>query len=583
MMRAAQSLICTLACSWFLLFSITARAAAPSVDVQVQGVSGVLLKNVLAYLSIYTYRNSPNLNPGLVDRLHARAPQEIKNALQPFGYYQPDVKSDLEQTSSGWLARYTITPGAPVHIRNVDIQISGEGKDDPAFKKYLSTMPMKPGLQLDQPAYETLKQRLQEIASHEGYIDAQFTQSVLRVDPLQHWADVILHFETGPRYYFGAVSFVQNFMHQSFLDKYVTFKPGDPYDTSKLLALEYALNDSEYFASVQVQVLRKRVNADRRIPIQIVLTPNKRNKYILGIGYGTDTGPRTTLGWENRRLNGDGHRFSVLGQYSHVLTSTQINYTVPDPNGAQVVYGLSNTRQVFPGTGVAYTNTLGVNRYTKLGAWLWTQYLQLEHDSSDLSTGNTTNIFLLPGSTFSRTYGNDPIFPTKGYRVSLDIRGADNALFSNTTFLQMHLNSKLILPLGESTRLLLRGEVGATALSNFSELPLSQRFFAGGDQSVRGYGYNTLGPTQNGSVIGGKDLLVGSIEVDHRLTRIFGIAAFIDAGNAMNSFRNSLEKGVGVGLRWRTPVGMIRLDIAHPIKEPNLDWYRIHISIGPDL
>ncbi len=566
-----------------LIFSITAYAATPSVDVQVQGVSGDLLKNVLAYLSINTYRSSPNLNASLVDRLNARAPREIKQALQPFGYYQTVIKSELLETPTGWSAKYEITPGTPVLIRTVDVQISGDGKDDPAFKKYLAVMPLKSGQQLNQPAYENLKQRLQAIAARQGYIDAKFASSVLRVDPAQHWADVVLHLETGPRYYFGAVIFVQDFMQESFLKKYLTFKPGDAYDNNKLLALEYALDDSEYFASVDLEVQRKQAGADRRIPIRIVLTPNKRNKYILGIGYGTDTGPRATLGWENRRLNGEGHRFSVLGQYSHVLTSTQVNYTVPDPNGAQVVYGLSNTRQVFPGTGVAYTNTLGVNRYTSLNAWAWNQYLQLEHDSSDLNTGNTTNIYLLPGSTFSRSYGNEPIFPTEGYRVSLDIRGADNALLSNTTFLQLHLISKLILPLGDSTRLLLRGEVGATALSKLSELPLSQRFFAGGDQSVRGYAYNTLGPVQNGNVVGGKDLLVGSIEVDQRLTRIFGVAAFIDAGNAMNSFNTSLDKGVGVGLRWRTPVGMIRFDVAHPLKDPTQGWYRIHISIGPDL
>ncbi|MGA9853046.1 MAG: autotransporter assembly complex family protein [Gammaproteobacteria bacterium] len=567
-----------------LLLSATVHAAAPQVDVQVQGVPGELLKNVLAYLSIYTYRDSPTLNQSLVERLHARAPQEIKNALEPFGYYQPTVKSDLEETSTGWTAHYIITPGTPVLVRGVDVEVSGEGKNDKAFKQYLAGLPVKPGQRLNQPAYETLKQNLQEIAAHQGYIDAQFSQSVLRVDPKQHWADIILHFETGPRYYFGTVTFVQNFMNPEFLAKYVSFKPGDPYDGSKLLALEYALDDSGYFANVNVEVQRKQATANRHIPIRIALTPGKRNKYILGIGYGTDTGPRTTLGWQNQRLNGDGQRFSVLGQYSHVLTSTQITYTVPTPGGAQLVYGLSNARQVYPGNGVAYTSILGVDRYTKLNAWSWLQYLQLEHDRSDLSTGDTNSTILLPGSTFSRIVSNDPIFPTQGYRISLDIRGTDQALFSSTTFLQVHLRGKLILPLGESTRLLLRGEVGATALKNFNELPLSQRFFAGGDQSVRGYGFNTLGPTdQYGNVIGGKDLLVGSIEVDQRLTRIFGVAAFLDAGNAMNSFNVSLDKGVGIGLRIRTPIGMIRFDVAHPIKQPNLGWYRIHISIGPDL
>ncbi|HVA54510.1 MAG TPA: autotransporter assembly complex family protein [Gammaproteobacteria bacterium] len=566
-----------------LSLGITANAATPSIDVQVKGVSGHLLKNVLAYLSINTYRNSPNLNESLVDRLNARAPQEIKNALQPFGYYQPTIKGNLEATSAGWSVRYIITPGVPVLVRAVDVKINGDGKDHPAFKKYLADLPIKPGQQLNQPAYENLKQHLLDIAARQGYIDAQFTQSVLRVDPPQHWADVILNFETGPRYYFGTVSFVQDFMQQSFLNKYITFKPGDSYDGSKLLNLEYALNDSSYFASVEVQVLRKQATADRRIPIRIVLTPNKRNKYILGIGYGTDTGPRATLGWENRRLNGFGHKFSVLGQYSRILDNTQLSYTVPTPNGPQLVYSLINSRQVF-GNGTAFTKALSVNRYTSLNAWSWNQYLQLAHVRSDLVTGTTDSTLLLPGSTFSRSVTDDPIFPSHGYRASLDIRGADQALGSSTSFLQAHLYSKLVFSLGDNTRVLLRGELGVTATRDFNALPLSQRFFAGGDQSVRGFAYDSIGPTdQYGNVIGGKDLMVGSLEVDHMLGRIFGVAAFVDAGNVMNSFNTSLEKGVGVGLRWRTPIGMVRFDIAHPVKRPDLGWYRIHISIGPDL
>jgi len=126
--------------------------------------------------------------------------------------------------------------------------------------------------------------------------------------------------------------------------------------------------------------------------------------------------------------------------------------------------------------------------------------------------------------------------------------------------------------------------VGATATRDFNALPLAQRFFTGGDMSVRGYAFNSIGPTdQYGNVIGGKDLMVGSVEVDHMLGPVLGVAAFVDAGNVFNSFNTSLEKGVGVGLRWRTPVGMVRLDFAHPVKRPDLGWYRIHFSIGTDL
>lgn len=557
----------------------------PHVVVEIQGISGDLLKNARAYLSIETYHDSATLTQSLVDRLNARAPEEIRNALEPYGYYDTRVVSDLTETATGWYAKYVVTPGTPVQIRKVDIQLSGAGKDDAVFRNYLDKLPLKPGDQLNQPVYENIKQRLQDLAAHQGYIDARFTDSVLQVDPPHHWADIELHFDTGLRYYFGEVTFVQNFMQTSFLNRYVTFKPGDPYDASRLLNLQYALGDSDYFASVDVHILRKQAGADRQIPIQITLTPRKRNRYSLGLGYGTDTGPRATLVWENRRLNGLGHRFATQLEYSHVVETAQINYLVPlsNPSWQQLRYSLGGTRQVL-GSGIAYSTTLGVNRNTVLGAWSENQYLNLEHDRSTLSTGTTITTLLVPGLTFSRTVSDNPVYPTHGYHASLDIRGSSHDLGSDVSFLQLHLSSKFIVSFSETTRLLLRGEIGATAVNNFGDLPLSQRFYTGGGQTVRGYKYNSIGPLDSsGNVIGGKDLLVGSMEVDHRLGPVFGVAAFVDAGNVTNSFQSSLEKGVGVGLRWRTPVGMVRFDLAHPIKRPDLDRVLIHISIGPDL
>ena len=571
---------------WLLLLAmgVGAHAAAPTVQIQVQGVSGDMLKNVLAYLSISAYKDAPNLNDALVEQMNARAPGEIQSALQPFGYYQVRVTSDLKQTDSGWSVTYVIDAGTPVMLRNIDVQINGPGQHDPAFVKYLGALPLKPGAQLNQPLYTRVKQRLLDIAAHHGYLDAKYQSSVLRVDPAEHWADVELHLDTGVQYYFGTVTFKQDFMSPAFLAQYLSFKPGDPYDGGTLLGLEYALNDSGYFDNVQVQPQRSAAGASRRIPIVITLSPHKRNKYVVGLGYGTDTGPRMTLGWENSRLNGEGHKFSVLGQYSHVLTSTQVGYTVPTPNGPTLAYSVVNVRQLL-GSGVAYTTALGVNRFTTLDTWSWNQYLQLSHNRSDyVASPSSISTLLLPGSTWSRVVTDDPVYPTRGYLLSLDLRGASQALGSSTSFLRADLTAKLILRISPMTRLLLRGEVGATATSDLNALPLSQRFFTGGDMTVRGYAFNSIGPTdQYGNVIGGKDLMVGSVEVDHMLGPVLGVAAFVDAGNVFNSFNTSLEKGVGVGLRWRTPVGMVRLDFAHPVKRPDLGWFRIHISIGTDL
>jgi translocation and assembly module TamA len=565
---------------------LAARAeAAPHITVQVEGVTGPLLKNVTDYLSIVTYEDSPDLTQSLVERLHARAPDEIQRALQPFGYYDSKVDSTLTQDGDSWTARYIVTLPPPVRIRHIDIVITGEGDQDLAYDAFIAKLPYQVGDQLDQKRYEDSKRSLLQLTASRGYVDARFTYTRLAVNPQDRWADIGVRLSTGPRYYFGDVSFVQDFMDPEFLARYVKFKPGDPFDNDALLKLQYALNDSGYFGSVNVEA-RRSANAEHRIPIRVTLSKRPPNAYTFGLGYGTDTGPRATLGWTDRRVNEEGHTFSVQTQISHVMETVLLNYTVPlsDPASDRLIYSLGNLRQTQLGSFVSYTTMLGVSRAVTLGQWNDSQYLQLEHDRSDLGTSATNSTLLMPGLALSRLDSDDLVLPTRGYRVSADMHGASNAFFSDTTFLQLHLSAKLILPLGDDTSLLLRGEVGATAVKSFDELPATQRFFAGGDQSVRGFEYNSLGVRDaKGDNLGGKDLTVGSMEIDHFFGKIFGIDAFIDTGEANNSFTSSLDKGIGGGLRWRTPVGMVRVDVAHPVKRPDLDRVRLHISIGPDL
>ena len=570
----------------FLALLTGAAEATPHVTVQVDGVSGPLLKNVLSQLSIVTYADAADLSESLVERLHARAPDEIQRALQPFGYYENPVDAELIPSGDSWIAHYHITLAAPVRIRHVDIVLSGEGDQDPAYDSFIARLAYKPGDQLDQKAYEDSKRQLQELAAQRGYIDARFSETRLAVNPQEHWADVTLKFDTGARFFFGAVSFVQDTLDPAFLQRYVKFKPGDPFDNSVLLQLQYALNDSGYFGSVNVEAARRQATPDRRIPIRVTLTPRPPNTWTFGLGYGTDTGPRATLGWIDHRVTDEGHTFSAQTQVSHVMQTVLLNYTVPlaDPSSDKLIYSAGNLRQTQLGSFVSYTTMVGVSHSTARGGWQNSQYLQLEHDRSDLDNQAVNSTLLIPGLALSRLESDDLVLPTRGYRISGDLHGASNSLLSDTTFLQLHLTGKLTLPLGDDTSLLLRGEAGATAVKSFTELPATQRFYAGGDQSVRGFEYNSLGVRNaKGENLGGKDLTVGSIEIDHFFGKVFGVDAFIDAGDANNSFTTSLEKGIGAGLRWRTPVGMVRVDLAHPVKRPDLDRVRLHISLGPDL
>jgi len=571
-------------------------AGAPHITVQVTGVDGALLKNVMAYLSVVTYQDATDLSESLVEHLHARAPEEIRRALQPFGYYDTPVDATLTPTADGWTASYVITLPPPVRIRHIDVVVGGAGRQEGIYDKFIQDLPYRVGDQLDQKTYEASKRGLQDLALQRGYLDARFTETRLAVNPEERWADISLKFVTGPRYYFGDVKFVQDFMDPAFLQRYVKFNPGDPFDNDALLKLQYALNDAGYFSTVSVDALRRAAGPDRRIPVRITLAPRKNSSYTLGLGYGTDTHARATLGWTDHRLNAEGHTFSAQTQISSIMETLLLAYTVPlsDPANDKLIYSLGNSRTI-DGSVLVYSTLAGLSRAIIRGPWNDNQYLQFSHERDDIpatvdasgviiapATAVNSNL-VMPGFAISRLDSDDLVLPTRGYRISLDLHGASNLLLSDTSFLQTRLFGKLITPLGESTTLLLRGELGASAVKSFSDLPTSQHFFAGGDQSVRGFAYDSIGVRVQGNNVGGKDLTVGSIELDHFFGPVFGVDTFIDTGSANNSFTLSLEKGVGGGLRWRTPVGMVRFDLAHPIKRPDLDRVRVHISLGPDL
>lgn len=569
------------------LLHATASHARPALEVVIEGVEGGPRQNVEGYLSILLYRDSETLTEAVVRRLHARAPGEIRQALQPFGYYRPEIRSELQQDNDVWRARYTITPGEPARIARIDIRVFGEGADSPAFRRWRERLALQEGAVLRHSEYNAAKESLLLLASELGYLDARYRESALRVNTLTRQAEIMLHLDTGPQYYFGPLAFEQDIMDESFLRRFLTFEAGDPFNVGKLLELQYALIDSQYYSLVEVEPRREAVDEQRRVPITVQMAPRRKHLYRLGLGFGTDTGPRLTLGWDNRRVNQRGHRSSVEMRFSEVEDSFNARYFVPLHNPAtdQIIYSLG-AQQSELGDTFSEKQNVGIARSTLAGAWRQTGYVQFESERNEIGDVTDTTRLILPGINWTRSRSDNPVVPMRGWRVLLDLRGTHTGLSSDATFAQLRLQGKWIQALGEQTRILLRGEVGTTRIDDEFSLPLSQRFFAGGDQSVRGFGYNDLGPVNaDGDVVGGKHLLVGSVELERRFKgewSNWGLAAFVDAGNAMDDFDVPLARGAGVGLRWKTPVGMVRVDVARPLSVDDPDW-RLHLSIGPDL
>jgi translocation and assembly module TamA len=414
--------------------------------------------------------------------------------------------------------------------------------------------------------------------------------------------------DTGERYYFGPVTFEQNLLNNKFLHKFVPFAPGQPYNSEKLIDMQLALSESEYYSQINIsaphgQATRKSVLApwflnlmfpERQetlqpsgkleIPVTVEAKPSKSQSYNISLGYGTDTGPRLGFGLKLRHINRYGHQFRINTRLSQIERTLHAAYDIPIKDVTQDRLSFTGTisnedygdiTSTLYGVGVVRDThwALGRNRF----------YLKFEREYYDLGGGNRHSDLLYPGYHFTLKKADNLMFTHNGVSLMTDVRGASSALGSSTDFARADVAANAVYSVIPSIRFVFRSEFGAITASDFSDVPPSQRFFAGGARSVRGYSYQKISPENRaGDHIGGRYLVVGSIETDWFFYKKFGIAAFFDAGDVENSLSDiDFKKGAGLGFRWGSPVGMVRFDIAYPF-DSSSDLH-IHFSLGPDL
>jgi translocation and assembly module TamA len=513
---------------------------------------------------------------------------EVRDALQAFGYYQATVTHSFEPaTAEGacWQAVFTIEPGPRVSFGIIDVAINGDAAADPAFDTLVKKAMAQAGQPMRQDIYTNLKRRIAELASTRGYVEGHYTLSELRVNPSQGTADIILHYDSGPRFTFGPIRREQDIINPQLLDRFLAYKQGKPYDATLVTRTTRALAGSGYFRNAYVQPHFDEA-VDGAIPTELVLTPSKRNRYTGKIGFATDTGPRVGVGYQNRRVNRAGHVFSAETSVSKVESKITAAYTIPlmknpltDKLKFETGYKHEDTD-----TSTSDTTAASVTWYrVPSQGWSKERSLTLGHEEFEVGTDKGKSTVLMPGIGWSRVIATDRLYPRKGVRLGLKLRGAAEQIVSSVSFAQAIGNAKAALALPAKLRVISRLDVGATAMKSFEELPASVRFFAGGDNSVRGYAYQSLGPKDDkGDVVGGRNLLVGSIELERLLLDKWAVALFVDSGNAFDKTHVDPRTGVGFGIRWRSPVGPIRLDFAHPLTDSK-DAFRIHFSMGPEL
>lgn len=510
-----------------------------------------------------------------------RIDKSVGDALKPYGYYAPTIAAEIADTEDCWNLNIAVDKGAPVEFRNIEIQIDGDAKKLPGIASVIAKAP-KSGEIMRHSGYDTTKRRLQQILSDNGFLDAKFDSATLNIFPDKLAADISLRVMSGPRSMFGEIRIDQNVLEDSLIQRYIRIAPGEPFERQQLDQLQSDLSDTTFFN--QVLVTADYAAADgTKIPIDIVLTPADKLGYFVGIGASTDQGPRARGGYRNRRVNSRGHQFDSGVLYSPVLAQIQATYRQPLKNPLlewQTYEALFESEET--DTAKDRRFQLGVERTRALANnWLFTYGVSASESRFTVAEVTDSATLLTPILGLTRRLTDNPANPRSGSAIELRLRGASRSLLSSTDFVQAYVRYRRLFAIGEKGRLSLRGELGTTWQDDFDELPPSVRFFAGGDNSVRGYGYQSIGPrNDDDEVIGGSQLATASIEYEHTIRGAWGVAAFVDSGNAFDDVNINPRTGVGIGVVWRSPVGPLRAYIAKPLDESGL---RLHINFGVDL
>lgn len=573
-------------------------ALALTLQVNVNGVDDKLKKSIVADLHLVQAISEPKVTAARIHTLYDLSEEQIQETLQAHGYYNAKINKTLTETKSStldnekWIASFTITLGAATTISNAYLTITGPGKDDPRVKNHLAMPLLSSGKILTHADYEATKEKILAEFNALGFLLADFTQSVMEIDRDTRTANVKFTLYTGKQYVFGKVTFVDGLYSTSLLNRYVPFHQGDPYDLNKLMQFQDNLEQSDLYSKVRFDPNANLQDpTDLSVPIEVRLVPKPRNRYTGSAGYGTDTGIRGSAGWLHRRTQTPGHRIFTYVTASKILHLAKINYIIPGEKPATDSYILGTTGQEeFVQELYSRKIELYGNKVFKRGK-LETNYgLNYFNETFHIiaDTPNSTKQYLLPNARWIWINSYEILPYEYGTRFDFSLRAGVNGVLSSTSVIQAQLGLKQIWPVAPLTRFIFRSNVGTVTSKHFTTLPPSLRYFTGGDDTVRGYQYNAIGPRSikgdpNSENIGGKYLFIASGELERNIYQEFSGVIFFDCGNASMNFGGPLAMGPGFGVRYKTPIGNFRCDLAKPLNTVVNKHWRVHLTIGTDF
>ncbi|SHO54848.1 autotransporter assembly complex protein TamA [Vibrio quintilis] len=560
----------------YVFFICFSAAGYAEVNVVVNGLKGQLKDNVDVYLSGISQHEDANSL-----RLHAFIQENISQALEALGYYHASVSF---QTEDKQLSVF-VTQGEPTRILRAEIQISGEAGLDEDFIRLREQSQIKAGAILNHAHYEKFKSDIRNLALKKGYFNGKFTQSRIEVRPDKYQANIILDFDSGIRYHFGQIIISGSQIDDQKVLSLQPFQSGDPYQISGMGEFNQNLSDTDWFGSIAITPDLSKLKESRELPVHVVLTPASRNQVETGLGYSTDVGIQGSLKWVKPWLNESGHSFSSKMSLSGPEQVVIAGYKIPLQDVLhqyyQIQYGLKKVDNLDT---KSIESNLSLERHWHLdNGWNRTIFIRYLIENYEQGVLDDVGQFVLPGITFTRTRTRGTRLFTWGDKETLTIEYGNQHALSETDLLRIQGSTSWIRTYLEDHRFLARIDGGVNLVDEFRQVSPSLRFFAGGDNSIRGYDYDSVSPVDSsGALTGARYLATASLEYQYQLTGNWWLALFYDYGDAFNKTPD-WKRGTGVGIRWVSPVGPVRLDFAWGLDNQPGDEFRLHFTLGPDL
>jgi len=523
-------------------------------------------------------------------------PEQTKKALAAFGFYEPEINITRSKTGDELVVNLDIRAGSPVLISSINVKVNGEAANDVTFNQVRSRIPLKENAVFLSADYEATKGLLLDAAQAKGYFDFKFVTNKVLVSRIQRTAVVNLVADSGPRFTFGVIKFDQNVFSDEFLNRWVPFTSGEPYESKKIAELTQNLQNSGYFSSVRVSPQRD-VRYGSTVPILVSLAQKDSNQVGLGLGFSSDEGVRGKITLGKPLINRAGHSADIELALSNVSQAITFSYRIPRDNQPLynywgIEYGFKNEND---GSVKSLLSTLNFQRVRRFDSeWTESIFIRWERERStfpeDSAASNFTTDLVLPGVRYTRNRSKGYPFLKWGQSSTLQLLYGNRELLSTIDFFKASVSFKYLRAVSQRNTFILSFQYGAITTNDFKRVPASQRYFAGGDRSIRGYAYRSVAPLDiaTNEPVGGRYLEAGSVEYNYRFADLWSFAVFVDTGRAFNNFSTAQKIGAGVGIRWQSPVGPFRIDVAAPVGEENEKGedhssFQIHLSLGPDL